>query len=184
MDKHNYQSLRDAYKSVYLREEESGESNDTVTQHSPHHPYPHLVIGRPVQVKKTQINIDVTKDYVGPGGVEKAYYTYPAGFDPTNREDVIKDKDYDGSVKRTASEEVQYSDLEEVGDFLIENGFVSNPEDVDAFYAHMSDEWKSHILESMKQARKNVGASKCWDGYKASGTKMKNGKKVPDCKPA
>ena len=34
---------------------------------------------------------------------------------------------------------------------------------------------------SMKQARKNVGASKCWKGYKAKGTKMKGGKSVPNC---
>ena len=33
----------------------------------------------------------------------------------------------------------------------------------------------------MKQARKNVGASKCWDGMKAKGTKMKNGREVPNC---
>ena len=37
------------------------------------------------------------------------------------------------------------------------------------------------VDESMKQARKNVGASTCWDGYKAKGTKMKNGRKVPNC---
>ena len=35
--------------------------------------------------------------------------------------------------------------------------------------------------ESMAQARKNVGASTCWKGYKAKGTKMKNGRKVPNC---
>lgn len=34
---------------------------------------------------------------------------------------------------------------------------------------------------SMKQARKNVGADKCWDGYKAKGTKKKDGKSVPNC---
>jgi len=34
---------------------------------------------------------------------------------------------------------------------------------------------------NMKQARKNVGASTCWDGYKAKGTKMKNGRQVPNC---
>ena len=34
---------------------------------------------------------------------------------------------------------------------------------------------------SMKQARKNVGASTCWDGYKAKGTKKKNGREVPNC---
>lgn len=37
------------------------------------------------------------------------------------------------------------------------------------------------IEEGLKKARKNVGASKCWDGYKARGTKMKGGKEVPDC---
>lgn len=34
---------------------------------------------------------------------------------------------------------------------------------------------------SMKAARKNVGASTCWKGYKAQGTKMKGGKSVPNC---
>ena len=34
---------------------------------------------------------------------------------------------------------------------------------------------------SMKTARKNVGADKCWDGYKAKGTKKKDGKTVPNC---
>ena len=37
------------------------------------------------------------------------------------------------------------------------------------------------MLEGLKQARKNVGASTCWDGYKAKGTKKKNGKEVPNC---
>ena len=40
---------------------------------------------------------------------------------------------------------------------------------------------ESEIEEGMKQARKNVGASTCWDGYKAQGTKKKNGKEVPNC---
>ncbi len=34
---------------------------------------------------------------------------------------------------------------------------------------------------SMKAARKNVGASTCWKGYKAKGTKKKGGKTVPNC---
>ena len=38
------------------------------------------------------------------------------------------------------------------------------------------------MLEGLKQARKNVGASKCWKGYTATTTKMKDGKQVPDCK--
>jgi len=37
------------------------------------------------------------------------------------------------------------------------------------------------MVESLKQARKNVGAGKCWDGYKAKGTKTKGGKQVPNC---
>jgi hypothetical protein len=39
------------------------------------------------------------------------------------------------------------------------------------------------IEEDLKQARKNVGASKCWPGKVAKGTKIKNGKEVPDCVP-
>ncbi len=44
-----------------------------------------------------------------------------------------------------------------------------------------------HVLElikmegSMETARKNVGASTCWKGYKAKGTKKKGGKTVPNC---
>ena len=38
-----------------------------------------------------------------------------------------------------------------------------------------------NVEGSMKQARKNVGASTCWDGYKAKGTKKKGGKTVPNC---
>ena len=44
-----------------------------------------------------------------------------------------------------------------------------------------------HVLEliqmegSMETARKNVGASTCWKGYKAQGTKKKGGKTVPNC---
>ena len=39
------------------------------------------------------------------------------------------------------------------------------------------------IEEGLKQARKNVGASKCWPGKVATGTKMKDGEEVPDCHP-
>ena len=43
---------------------------------------------------------------------------------------------------------------------------------------HMKEE---QVDEGLKQARKNVGASTCWDGYKAKGTKKKNGREVPNC---
>lgn len=42
---------------------------------------------------------------------------------------------------------------------------------------------ETEIEEGLKQARKNVGASTCWKGYKAKGTKMKDGKEVPNCVP-
>ena len=37
------------------------------------------------------------------------------------------------------------------------------------------------IGEDLAQARKNVGASKCWPGKVAKGTKIKGGKEVPNC---
>ena len=40
------------------------------------------------------------------------------------------------------------------------------------------------IDEDLKQARANVGASKCWKGKVAKGTKMKGGREVPNCVPA
>ena len=52
-------------------------------------------------------------------------------------------------------------------------GGVSEGIDIDALHNEM--------VESLKQARKNVGAGKCWDGYKAKGTKTKGGKQVPNC---
>ena len=55
----------------------------------------------------------------------------------------------------------------------IKNKVEINPE--------MKTESRDRFLESMKQARKNVGASTCWDGYKAKGTKKKGGKVVPNC---
>lgn len=41
----------------------------------------------------------------------------------------------------------------------------------------------NNIDEGLKQARKNVGAAKCWPGKVAKGTKIKNGKEVPNCVP-
>jgi len=44
----------------------------------------------------------------------------------------------------------------------------------------LSDAYKS-MYENLEQAKKNVGADSCWDGYKAKGTKKKGGKDVPNC---
>ena len=60
----------------------------------------------------------------------------------------------------------------------VKNKIEINPE--------MKTESKDRFFESLKQARKNIGMNpnkpSCWKGYKATGTKMKGGKKVPDCK--
>ena len=40
---------------------------------------------------------------------------------------------------------------------------------------------KTLNVEGLEKARGNVGADSCWDGYKAKGTKKKNGKEVPNC---
>jgi len=42
-------------------------------------------------------------------------------------------------------------------------------------------EKRRYAAEGMAQARDNVGASTCWKGYKAKGTKKKGGKEVPNC---
>jgi hypothetical protein len=44
---------------------------------------------------------------------------------------------------------------------------------------------ENELEEGLKQARKNVGASKCWTGKKVGNppTKMKGGKEVPNCVP-
>ena len=39
------------------------------------------------------------------------------------------------------------------------------------------------VDEGLAQARKNVGASKCWPGKVAKGTKIKDGREVPNCVP-
>jgi len=216
MDK-SYSQMMEAYRKVY---EAKGDGDGKPPAAGPGHP-PHIPAVpfrgmRPVIVKKNEVSIDVTQPYVGPGEVEKAYYTYPAGFDPTGREDVAKSpsaskkvdytegvldaalkadkkmgdlhKKVDNDVKRMKDGKKFKEDIEIIGDYLLEAGLVENENGVDAFYTHMSEEWKTHIVESLKQARKNVGMDpnkpSCWKGYKATGTKMKGGKKVPDCKPA
>jgi len=40
---------------------------------------------------------------------------------------------------------------------------------------------KTLNVEGLEQARDNVGASSCWKGYTAKGTKKKGGKEVPNC---
>lgn len=149
MDRKPYKSLSEAYMKMFEAEEKPGKPPQGMPV-----PVPYMPL-RPVQVHRTNVEIDVTQPYVGPGGVEKAYYTYPAGFDPTNREDVVKDSDYDGSKARPEAAKMTKEDIEIVGDYLMEAGLVDSADQVDSFFTHMSDEWKSHVIEN-----------RCWKGYK------------------
>ena len=78
-----------------------------------------------------------------------------------------------------------------------EDGDVDNDGDKDSSDEYLMKRRKA-IGKAMKKedvemdeatlatARKNIGRDpkkkSCWDGYKATGTKMKGGKSVPDCK--
>ena len=216
MDRKPYTSLSEAYMKMFEAPEKPGKPPMGMPVPMPYMPL------RPVNIHRTNVEIDVTQPYVGPGGVEKAYYTYPAGFDPTNREDVIKDSDYDGSkarpeaAKMTKEEnEIRYpkgplkkftkdktdpkvaagrnaakdmgllkkEDIEIVGDYLMEAGLVSSADDVDAFFSHMSDEWKSHVITTITEKADDNGNTKCWDTHKKVGMKEKGGKMVNNCVP-
>ena len=145
MSSQRYFSMRDAYKDVYLREEEAKPEGGKPGV--PHFvPIPPMGLRRPVVIHRPEVNIDVTQPYEGPGEVTKAYYTYPAGFDPTNREDVAK-KDYDGS--KTRSESIEF-----VCDYLIGEGFASDPEGAEAMFNHMSDKWYNMIVEKSCDSKK------------------------------
>ena len=62
---------------------------------------------------------------------------------------------------------------------ILESFGTEKMQDLAAEYASIVS--GEELSEGLKQARKNVGASKCWDGYEAKGTKMKGGKSVPNC---
>lgn len=142
MSNQKYYSMRDAYKSMYLREEEAKpEGGKPGKPGVPHFtPIPPMTLRRPLVVHRPEVNIDVTQPYEGPGEVTKAYYTYPAGFDPTNREDVAK-KDYDGS--KTRSESIEF-----VCDYLIGEGYASDAAGAEAMFNHMSDDWFQMIISN------------------------------------
>ena len=146
--------MKDAYQKMYLSEEKPGKPEGGMKPPPHYYPVPAFGMRKPVVVNKTNVSIDVdTKQPMGPGEVDKAYYTFPAGFDPTNREDVAK-KDYDGS--KTRSEAVEEDTLIGVCDYLIGEGFAEDAEGAEAMLDHMSEQWFSMLLEK----------NRCWKGYK------------------
>jgi len=176
MESRGYQNMRDAYQKVYLNEKK--EDGDMPVAHPPHHPYPLRPYLPIAKVTKNEVKIDVTKDYKGPGGVEKAYYTYPAGFDPTNREDITR--------KGVTTEDVEVTD-EEFFNFMVENGITESVEAAETVFEHMSDDWFEAIYNGLMEAKNEEGKEQgldgkaCWKGYKRMGTKKKGGKTVDNC---
>ena len=70
----------------------------------------------------------------------------------------------------------------EIAEKPVTNKITVNPEMKESVSSRIKALYeKKYVDEGMKQARKNVGASTCWDGYTAKGTKKKDGKEVPNC---
>ena len=124
MDNQRYHSMRDAYKSMYEAKVVVGKGPALQAA---------VVLPKP---SVTKVNVEVNPQETKVGDVDQAYYTFPAGFDPTNREDVAsKSKKVDYKA-----EEVEITD-DEFFEFMVENGITENVESAEAIFEHMSDEW-------------------------------------------
>ena len=92
-DSQRYRDMADAYRKMYEAKgyQEGGTvgKDDTTSKRPVVFPMP-IIPGRPIVNKRTEINVEVNPQTEKVGEVEKAYYTYPAGFDPTNREDITR----------------------------------------------------------------------------------------------
>ena len=145
------------------------------------------------------------KDYDGDGKIESGKDEYFGSRDKAIKKAMGKkamakehhQKDADGKVIEHEVEDTAPASVEEGKKGLYANIHAkrargespAKPGDKDypakdAFKKAAKTAKKEEVeveTESMAQARKNVGASTCWKGYKAKGTKMKGGKKVPNC---
>mgnify|MGYP001165466373 CR=1 FL=1 len=100
-------------------------------------------------------------------------------------------KDYDKTHKDFKSDDPKNPRISHLPD--PKKGTKSSPvkfvehhqKDKDGKVIEHEDVTPVSVEEGLKQARKNVGASKCWDGKKIGSppTKTKNGKEVPNCVP-
>ena len=144
------------------------------------------------------------KDYDGDGKIESGKDEYFGSRDKAIKKAMGKkamakehhQKDADGKVIEHEVEDTTPASVEEEKKGLYANIHAkrkrgespAKPGDEDypakdAFKkaAKTAKKEEVEVDESLKQARKNVGASTCWTGYKAKGTKVKGGKKVPNC---
>ena len=138
-DSHRHASMRDAYSKIYEAKgyQEGGEvGKDEGSKKPMGFPVP-IIPGRMIN-KRTEVNIEVNPQKEKIGDVEKAYYTYPQGFDPTNREDITR--------KGTTNEDVEVTD-EEFYNYVVEEGYAESIEAAEAMFDHMSDEWLVQLYE-------------------------------------
>ena len=114
--------------------------DDTTSKKPVVFPMP-IIPGRMIN-KKTEVNIEVNPEKAKVGEVEKAYYAYPAGFDPTNREDITRK----GTTNESVEEQVEVTD-EEFFNYMVQEGYAESAEDAEAMFDHMSDEWLVQLYE-------------------------------------
>ena len=170
MDNQRYHSMRDAYKAMYEAKVVVGKGPALQAA---------VVLPKP---SVTKVNVEVNPQETKVGDVDQAYYTFPAGFDPTNREDVASKS----KKVEYKAEEVEVTD-EEFFEFMVENGITENLESAEAIFEHMSDEWFDSIYTGLIEAKNAEGKEQgldgkaCWKGYRRAGTKQKGGKTVDNC---
>ena len=128
------------------------------------------------------------KDYDGDGKVESGAKEYRGVIH--NKIQKARGGKADGQDTSSVKETYTVTNADKKGNTPAYQGFKAGKKNAKTgkpLYKaadHMKEE-ESIEEGSLKQARKNVGASKCWDGKKIGNppTKMKGGKSVPNCVP-
>jgi len=156
MSGQKYYSMLDAYKNVYETKgyQEGGQVG----------PEKQPVVGGLKagvvlpQQSVTKVNAEVNPQETKIGDVEQAYYTFPAGFDPTNRQDV-------GSKSNKVEYKAEQNNISagDLLDFIVESGITETVEGAEAIYTHMSTDWMNSLVDGLIEEGKK---GRCWTGYK------------------
>ena len=138
-DSHRHARMFEAYTKIYEAKGDQEGGKDEGNKKPVGFPVP-VIPGRMIN-KRTEVNIEVNPQKEKIGDVEKAYYTYPQGFDPTNREDITR--------KGTTNESVEVEEVtdEEFFNYMVQEGFAESVENAEAMFDHMSDEWLVQLYE-------------------------------------
>ena len=165
MNTQRYHSMRDAYRIMYEAKgyQEGGEVKPDKPTTQPSNPHMGIGLRAAVVLPKpsvTKVNIEVNPQETKIGDVDKAYYTYPAGFDPTNREDVSHP-----SANKKVEYKAEQNDISagDLLDFIVESGIAETTESAEALYTHMSIEWMDSLIDGIIEEGKK---GRCWTGYK------------------